>query len=59
MGRQVMITNWSPGFDAEIGYRMERAKADFRRHHRARTGTEARNPHTRSWFGRRAGQRSQ
>lgn len=42
-----MTTNWGPGFDAEIGYRMERARVDFARRHRGRIPADARNPRPR------------
>jgi hypothetical protein len=50
---KIMFSTWDPGIDAEIGYRMERAKVDFRRHRGTRVGTETHNQHTRTRFGRR------
>ncbi len=41
-----MTATWGPGFDAEIGYRMERARTDFGRHNRGRVLSDARDPRT-------------
>ena len=45
-GKMMMTTSWGPAFDAEIDYRQQRARADFRSRlwHRKLHTTTTRRP---------------